>query len=173
MTDIATIDPFGLPKVRLKTKHLLPNSSGLYFVLLEQRILYVGKTERGFKNRWGNADEGCHSKHHRLLQFQELSPNVWISYLELLEKGKSLDSLERQAIAIFSPELNRTYVPKKNEPARRPANVSIFAWIANQLSITEEIAMLYFPDGEMSINYPDIPSDSLETLREKAKNRFY
>lgn len=113
---ILKIDPWQLDRVLVAEKHKLPQSSGLYFVFQGDKLLYIGKTERSFNVRW--------HLHHRLDQLLEIQ-NVEIACWECTEKGKTLLSLESQAIKAFKPLLNGTKVPiKAGSPRQKVSGTS-------------------------------------------------
>jgi len=89
------INPWGLPRVALSDKNTLPSISAVYFVLDEDRILYVGKSVN-LSSRWAN--------HHRYHQIKQVSFSPVISWLEC--PSVVAEKLERECIATFYPELN-------------------------------------------------------------------
>ncbi|MEI2582370.1 GIY-YIG nuclease family protein [Scytonema sp. PRP1] len=92
----STIDPLTLPSLPLGERKQLPRCSAVYFVLAENRILYIGKTVN-LLQRW--------AAHHRWSEFVKLFPTVRIAWLECSDETL-LTEIEPLLIKEFSPELN-------------------------------------------------------------------
>jgi hypothetical protein len=95
-----------LSHLSLTNKELLPEQSGIYYVLDERFIIwYIGKANN-LRSRWaGNS-------HHRLYQLQKERKTHFTIYYEILPKSQ-LDAIEPQRIEQYNPQLNGTKVNKK------------------------------------------------------------
>jgi hypothetical protein len=98
------------PHLDLKSRELLPESSGIYYILDDDNIVwYIGKA-KNLKVRWTGAG------HHRLAQLQKQVKKRLIVYYELVPEP-ILDQTERQRIEQHSPQLNGTKVKsQKSKP---------------------------------------------------------
>lgn len=95
-----------LEKVDLKNKHLLPEYSGIYYVLDESNIVwYIGKA-KNLKKRWNGK------AHHRLYQLSSQSRKKFYIYYKKLS-FINLDEEEKKLIAQYRPHLNSSPVKKK------------------------------------------------------------
>ena len=81
----------------------LPKSPGVYFVMEDQKCLYVGKSKSLF-NRWNLG------KHHREAQIKADHPIATLTYLSFDEK--LLSHWEDHYIQLLKPSLNRTRIKK-------------------------------------------------------------
>lgn len=90
-----------LPNVLVKNRCLLPETSGVYFVVtIAGRLLYIGKS-RNMRQRWI-------TNHHRI---EQLHPqNAKIHWMELSED--QIDDTEKTLIAHFKPVLNGRRITK-------------------------------------------------------------
>jgi predicted GIY-YIG superfamily endonuclease len=104
---IADLDILALPKVALQVKQILPEYSGIYYVLDEtNNIWYIGKA-KNLRKRWqGKA-------HHRIYQLEAQKKQHFAIYYEQISKFQ-LDSLEKQRIEKYHPHLNASPVKTKN-----------------------------------------------------------
>ncbi len=95
-----------LSKISLSMKHLLPEYSGIYYVLDENNhIWYIGKT-KNLNKRWqGKA-------HHRIDQLESQKKRYFTIYYEQVSVSQ-LDHVETQRIETYCPELNSTPVKTK------------------------------------------------------------
>ncbi|MBD0263253.1 MAG: GIY-YIG nuclease family protein [Tolypothrix sp. Co-bin9] len=95
-----------LEKVDLKNKHLLPEYSGIYYVLDENNIVwYIGKA-KNLKKRWNGK------AHHRLYQLSSQGRKKFYIYYKNLSEI-NLDEEEKKLIAQYRPHLNSSPVKKK------------------------------------------------------------
>ena len=95
-----------LSHLGLTSKELLPEQSGIYYVLDEKSIIwYIGKA-RNLRSRWAGKS------HHRWYQLQKERKNQFTLYYELVAESQ-IDAVERQRIEQYSPQLNRTKVKNK------------------------------------------------------------
>jgi hypothetical protein len=95
-----------LPCIGLKTRELLPEQSGIYYVLDEKSIIwYIGQA-KNLRNRWAGKS------HHRFYQIQKQRKKQFTIYYELVAESL-LDGIERQRIEQYSPQLNGTKVKNK------------------------------------------------------------
>lgn len=93
-------DVFKLPFVLFEDRTLLPKTTGIYFVLTGNNVVYIGKAAGlfGFRGRWVDS----HHKKGQLLQMSD----VKIAYLEI--KGEDeIEKLEQRYIYNFRPSMNR------------------------------------------------------------------
>ena len=90
-----------LPNIHFIDRTLLPNESGLYFVIFEakeQRLAYVGKAEN-LRMRWAG-----HHREPELWLLTSLGMPVDIAWIEV--DKEYLDAAEKFLIEVFSPPLN-------------------------------------------------------------------
>lgn len=85
----------GLDRVPLFKRTELPNSSGIYFVLWGDVIVYVGLA-KNIRRRW--------YRHHRENDFNNLKGDVWIAYEKVRES--KLEDMEQYFIVELNPPLN-------------------------------------------------------------------
>jgi DNA-binding XRE family transcriptional regulator len=105
IANIARLDPFSLPSVPLDQRDKLPDVSGIYFALLDTKILYIGKSVN-LQKRW--------QIHHRINQIRLLG-NVSISWFHFIEtEDLALERAEDLCIRYFKPTLNGTITPVTN-----------------------------------------------------------
>jgi predicted GIY-YIG superfamily endonuclease len=103
MTDKAIL---GLAKVSLQEKHLLPEYSGIYYVLDETNIVwYIGQA-KNINKRWQGKT------HHRLYQLKAQKKKQFTIYYENVSESQ-LDSIEKQRIEQYHPLLNTSPVKKQ------------------------------------------------------------
>jgi predicted GIY-YIG superfamily endonuclease len=95
-----------LPKVVLQAKQILPEYSGIYYVLDEtNNFWYIGKA-KNIRKRWqGKA-------HHRIYQLEAQKKKHFTIYYELVSETQ-LDSTEKQRIEKYHPHLNASPVKTK------------------------------------------------------------
>ena len=92
--------------IALKSRELLPEQSGIYYVLDEKSIIwYIGQA-KNLRIRWAGES------HHRLYQLQKQRKKQLTIYYELVAKSQ-LDAIERQRIEQYNPQLNGSKVSKK------------------------------------------------------------
>ncbi|AVH66941.1 GIY-YIG nuclease family protein [Nostoc sp. 'Peltigera membranacea cyanobiont' N6] len=95
-----------LPHISIKSRELLPENSGIYYVLDEQFIVwYVGQA-KNLRSRWAG------DSHHRLDQLQKQRKKQFVIYYELVAKSY-LNAMERQRIEEYNPQLNGTKIKTK------------------------------------------------------------
>ncbi|MEG4446308.1 hypothetical protein QUB47_21405 [Microcoleus sp. AT9_B5] len=95
-----------LPHISLNSRTLLPEESGIYYVVDENSIIwYIGKA-KNLRTRWTG------DSHHRLYQLQKQRKQQFTIYYELLPESL-LDIIEQQRIEQYSPQLNGTKVKAK------------------------------------------------------------
>ncbi|MBD1836776.1 GIY-YIG nuclease family protein [Coleofasciculus sp. FACHB-501] len=89
-----------LPSAPLQNKHQLPQISAIYFVVVNQKVLYIGEA-KNLRERW--------KEHHRWSQLQPfLLVDIPVDiYWEECEES-SLKKLENQYIGECNPNLNET-----------------------------------------------------------------
>jgi hypothetical protein len=90
----------------LNSRELLPESSGIYYVVDDKFIIwYVGQA-KNLRNRWVGEN------HHRFYQLQKEKKKLFTIYYELVAESQ-LDAMERQRIEQYNPQLNGTKVKNK------------------------------------------------------------
>jgi len=90
----------------LNSRELLPEVSGIYYVLDEKFIIwYIGKA-KNLRSRWAGQT------HHRFYQLQKERKRQFTIYYELVAQSQ-LDTVERQRIEQYNPQLNGTKVKNK------------------------------------------------------------
>ncbi|MDZ8223395.1 hypothetical protein [Nostoc sp. ChiVER01] len=95
-----------LPHINIKNRELLPENSGIYYVLDEQFIVwYVGQA-KNLRSRWAG------DSHHRLYQLQKQRKKQFVIYYELVAESH-LNAMERQRIEEYNPQLNGTKIKTK------------------------------------------------------------
>jgi len=95
-----------LSHLSLTNKELLPEQSGIYYVLDERFIIwYIGKANN-LRSRWAGKS------HHRLYHLQKERKTHFTIYYEIVPKSQ-LDAIEPQRIEQYNPQLNGTKVNKK------------------------------------------------------------
>lgn len=106
---IADLAILTLPKVPLSAKQLLPEYSGIYYVLDEtHKIWYIGQA-KNIQKRWqGKA-------HHRIYQLEAQKKTHFTIYYEQVSESQ-LDSVENARIEKYHPHLN--YSPVKHQKVR-------------------------------------------------------
>ena len=106
---IADAEIVNLNRTSLETKELLPEYTGVYYVVDEKNLVwYVGKA-KNINKRWrGKA-------HHRIFQLKQLKhKNFYIHYERV--NSAELDKREKQQIDKYNPQLNSS--PVKNKKFR-------------------------------------------------------
>ena len=95
-----------LPKVSFLAKQLLPEYSGIYYVLDEtNNVWYIGQA-KNLRKRWqGKA-------HHRIYQLETQKKKHFTIYYEQVNEPQ-LDSVEKQRIEKYHPHLNASSVKTK------------------------------------------------------------
>lgn len=95
-----------LPKVSLETKELLPEYSGIYYVVDENKIVwYIGKA-KNIRKRWQSK------AHHRIYQLKQLKHKYFNIHYENISLSQ-LNLREKQQIAKYNPHLNNSPVKSK------------------------------------------------------------
>ena len=143
-----------LPKVSLETKELLPEYSGIYYVVDENKIVwYIGKA-KNINKRWqGKA-------HHRIYQLKQLKHKYFDIYYEKINFS-DLDRKEKQQIIKYTPHLNNSPVKSKKvhptETLLREtiAKISDFAFILGveppRKEIKDKISLNVYKLGQKKI----------------------
>ena len=95
-----------LPHVLLKSKELLPEDSGIYYVIDENELIwYIGKATN-IKTRWSGKT------HHRNLQLGSQKRKVFHIYFEIISPDQ-LTQVEKARIEEYKPQLNGSKVQTK------------------------------------------------------------
>ncbi|MEC4892691.1 MAG: hypothetical protein SAL07_04410 [Oscillatoria sp. PMC 1051.18] len=104
---IADAGILALPKVLLSVKELLPELSGIYYVVDENNtIWYIGKA-KNINKRWQGKG------HHRIYQLEAQKQKHFTIYYEAVSQSE-LDRVEKQRISKYHPHLNSSPVKTKN-----------------------------------------------------------
>lgn len=145
-----------LPKVSLETKELLPEYSGIYYVVDENKIVwYVGKAQN-IRKRWQGKS------HHRIYQLKQLKHKYFDIHYENISLSQ-LDLREKQQIAKYSPYLNNSPVKSKKvhptETLLREtiAKISDFAFILGVEPPRREIKEQIIRKGQKQEKILDTP----------------
>lgn len=117
-----------LPYQSLKDKELLPEHSGIYYVVdTEELVWYIGQAQN-IKKRWQGKS------HHRLYQLVSQKKKDFRIYYELIDT-KNLDIKEKEAITKYSPNLNNSSVKtKKTRPSESLLRETIIS-LENYISV--------------------------------------
>ena len=91
--NVTDIDPLTLPSLSLSQRKQLPSVCAVYFVLQENEVVYIGKSNALMQRR---------SVHHRLKELNSLPGEVRIAWL-ICDSQQFLDQLEKLMIAHFKP----------------------------------------------------------------------
>jgi excinuclease UvrABC nuclease subunit len=104
---IADLDILNLNKVVLQAKQILPEYSGIYYILDQtNNVWYIGKA-KNLRKRWqGKA-------HHRIYQLEAQKKKYFTIYYEQVKESQ-LDSIEKQRIEKYHLHLNASPVKTKN-----------------------------------------------------------
>ncbi|MBD1813854.1 hypothetical protein NDA07_08615 [Microcoleus vaginatus DQ-U2] len=114
-------DILQLPHIGLKNRAILPELSGIYYVIDENFIIwYIGKA-KNLRTRWAG------DSHHRLDQLQKQRKKLFTIYYELVPESL-LDATEQERIEQHSPQLNGTKVKVKK---LRPTETLLRETLAN------------------------------------------
>ncbi len=106
---LADIQILSLPKVSLETKEMLPEYSGIYYVIDESNtVWYIGKA-KNIRKRW------LGKSHHRIYQLKIQKQKHFSIYYEQVNYSQ-LDKIEKQKIKKYTPHLNNS--PVKNKKVR-------------------------------------------------------
>lgn len=99
-----------LERVELQNKELLPDDSGIYYVIDQQHLIwYIGRSVN-LQQRW-NSVENPHHRYHQLLTIATQKNTEFFIYYSQEQKNK-LNKLEKAQIAKYQPCLNYTPVIK-------------------------------------------------------------
>lgn len=100
---LADPEILNFPKVSLEMKDLLPECSGIYYVVDQNNvIIYIGQA-KNLKKRWqGNS-------HHRINQLKATRKREFHLYYEKVSESQ-LDQIEKSLIQKYQPELNDSLV---------------------------------------------------------------
>jgi len=95
-----------LPKITLHAKQLLPEYSGIYYVLDESNnVWYIGQA-KNIRKRWQGKS------HHRIYQLEVQKKKHFSIYYEQVSESQ-LGSIEKQRIEKYHPHLNSSPVKTK------------------------------------------------------------
>ena len=95
-----------LPYVLLQSKELLPEDSGIYYVIDENELIwYIGKA-KNIKTRWSGKT------HHRIIQLGSQKRKVFHIYFEIIPPAQ-LTQVEKARIEEYKPQLNGSKVKTK------------------------------------------------------------
>lgn len=92
-----------LPNIELKNKNLLPDYSGIYFVIDENKLVwYIGQA-KNLRERWKAKT------HHRIFQLLSQKKKKFFIYFKQVEIAQ-LNQEEKSAITLYNPQLNSSPV---------------------------------------------------------------
>ena len=94
--NVAKINPLELPSLPLGERSHLPICPAIYFVMQDERVLYIGKT-LNLAQRWAT--------HHKWSYLVQLGAVVRVAWLECSDEN-ILTQIETALIRQFAPELN-------------------------------------------------------------------
>lgn len=93
--DVKDLNPLNFKSVKIEQRDELPEAAGIYFVIDESEIYYIGISEN-IQERWYS---------HNKLPYLDPFPNLRISYLDSVPQHY-LKNLESTLIKHFKPRLN-------------------------------------------------------------------
>ncbi|KAB8316123.1 hypothetical protein SD81_028490 [Tolypothrix campylonemoides VB511288] len=111
--NIAQVDPLALPSLPLAERSQLPKCSGIYFVIKDGDILYVGRTANLYQ-RW--------LAHHIWQHLYGVSGELRVAWLECSDT-ELLPAVEKAMIVHFKPLLNKCSGASQRLNAILPDNV--------------------------------------------------
>ncbi|MBE9015832.1 GIY-YIG nuclease family protein [Chroococcidiopsidales cyanobacterium LEGE 13417] len=94
----AHTDVLSLPWLPLARRQELPNVPGIYFVLENERVIYIGLSKTSLLRRWWT--------HHRIQELEARTGDIKIAWLECRALGL-LSVIETAMILRFQPQLNQ------------------------------------------------------------------
>ncbi len=110
---VANTDILSLPWLFLEQRHSLPNVPGIYFVLEDNRVIYIGRSQRNILRRWWT--------HSKIKELKERTGQIKIAWLKC-DAVLLLPVLESALIARFGkPEMNRK-MGDRIVPIRKPGS---------------------------------------------------
>ena len=113
-----------LPKIALQAKQLLPEYSGIYYVLDDNNnIWYIGQA-KNIRKRWQGKS------HHRIYQLAAQKKKHFTIYYEQVSESQ-LGSIEKQRIENYHPHLNSSPVKTKKVRPRETLLRETIAAIAD------------------------------------------
>ena len=107
--NVVEINPLTLPSLPLSERKHLPSCPAIYFVMQDDRVLYIGQTTN-LAQRWAT--------HNRLKQFAKMVGDIRVAWLECSDKAL-LRKVEAALIEQFKPELNTREKKKRTVPKKR------------------------------------------------------
>lgn len=144
-----------LSKLSLNMKDLLPEYSGIYYVLDEnQTVWYIGQA-KNIRKRWQGKS------HHRIYQLESQKKYHFYIYYEAVHIS-DLNNIEKQRIQEYDPHLNKSPVKTKKV---RPAETLVRETIA---AISNFVFIIGIESAENKIStnryFKKQPSQVLETV---------
>jgi hypothetical protein len=100
-----------LPRLPITEIKALPPITGIYFVITDDRVMYIGQT-RNLVRRWAN--------HHRLRQVDALRTFIAWGAVDPAVSSQQLSEMEHFCIGHFRPPLNNTPVERRLVVNTRP-----------------------------------------------------
>lgn len=94
--NVNAINPLTLPSLPLIERSQFPKSPAIYFVVEDERVLYIGQTVN-LAQRW--------AVHHRWSEFKKLKLSARVAWLECSEVNL-LCEIEAALINHFAPPMN-------------------------------------------------------------------
>ena len=99
---IEIVNPLELPSLSIQKVYKLPQSQGIYFVISEKQVLYIGYS-LNFRKRWRN--------HHRYQELVKQFTDIKVSWLVVKDVSASfLRDLESLCIDFWKPVVNSTKI---------------------------------------------------------------
>jgi hypothetical protein len=147
-----------LERVELQNKELLPDYSGIYYVIDRQHLIwYIGRSIN-LQQRW-NSIENPHHRYHQLLTIAtQKNTEFFIHYYQ--EQKNKLNKLEQAHISKYQPCLNYTSVVKKNTGNNIKPN-----YCKNNININKSLKIL--SDHQ---KYPKTKTNNLLDLIDRSQN---
>lgn len=128
-----------LENVELNRKHLLPDCSGIYYVIdLEKTIWYIGRSI-DLNRRWNG--EKTHHRYEQLLSLAVAKKMTFLIYYNRINL-KKINREEKKSIAFYQPLLNNTPIDKAVTRSRRQNN----SVLNSSLKILSDFTI--FPDSQ-------------------------
>lgn len=117
------VDPFDLPSVLVEEIRQLPKTSGIYFVLAGDEVLYIGQSI-SIHQRW---------QAHERMKDLEAYNQVRIAWL--VTEYEELAEIEKAYIAQFKPSLNSMSVPRQRDKLTVYLEPELNDWVRQQVII--------------------------------------
>lgn len=151
MIEPESINPQSLPSLPFERRGSLPEHSAVYFVLQDDRILYIGRTVNLMK-RWRS--------HPRKYQFKDTTSAIKIAWLKCSDP-KLLPSIEIALIHFFKPEFNESLPGSNTKLAKLRTRAGLTQIkVANAIGVTETTISSW----ERGLHVPALSFKQTQTL---------